>query len=215
MAQANPLLMLSNVRIVFPKLLKGQEEAFEGKGDPYYSASFLLSPDDKQIEAIKVAIREAAVAKYKDKADEMLKVFQVKDKLPIHDGAIKANKPYGGAFKGMLYVSARNNAKTNPAVAVYDNVQDPATGEARKITESTDPKFPYSGCYVNVFLNFFAYNSGGGEGVGASIAGVQFNADGERLAGGVTAKASDFKAVPPAAKAEAAKSGKGASGLFS
>lgn len=214
MAQSAPLFRLNNVRVVFPKLLKGQEEAFEGKGDPYYSASFLLDPSDPQIEALKTAIREAAVAKYKDKADEMLKVFQVKDKLPIHDGAIKANKPYGAAFNGMLYVSARNNAKTNPPVAVFDNVQDPATGQARAITEPTDARFPYSGSYVNVYLNFFAYNSGGGEGVGASIAGVQFHADGVRLSGGITAKASDFAAVPLAAKAEATKSGKGASALF-
>lgn len=214
MAQSAPLFLLSNVRIVFPKLLKGQEEPFEGKGDPYYSASFLLAPDDPQITGLKTAIRDAAVVKYKEKADEMLKIFQVKDKLPVHDGAIKASKPYGAAFVGKIYVSARNNAKTNPPVAVFDNVQDPATGNARAITEATDARFPYSGSYVNVYLNFFAYNAGGGEGVGASIAGVQFYADGERLSGGVSAKASDFAAVPSAAKTEAVKTGKGASALF-
>ena len=214
MATNDSLFLLKNVRIVFPKLLKGQEEAFEGKGDPYYSASFIIDPSDPQIAEIKKAIRDAAVAKHKDKADELLKVYQMKDKLPIHDGALKSSKPYGAAFAGKLYVSARNNAKTNPPVAVFDNVQDPATGQARAITEPTDARFPYSGSYVNVFLNFFAYNAGGGEGIGASIAGVQFHADGERLAGGVTAKASDFAAVPAQKKDEAAKSGKGAAALF-
>jgi hypothetical protein len=214
MTTSNPLFLLKNVRIVFPKLLKGQEEAFEGKGDPYYSASFIVSPDDPQIAGLKTAIRDAAVAKHKEKADDVLKVYQMKDKLPIHDGALKSGKPYGEAYKGKLYVSARNNAKTNPPVAVFDNVQDAATGHARAITESTDARFPYSGSYVNVFLNFFAYSAGGGEGVGASIAGVQFHADGERLAGGVTAKASDFAAVPAEKKEAAASTGKGAAALF-
>jgi len=214
MTTQQSLFLLKNVRAVFPKYFKGQEEAFEGKGDPYYSGSFILPPDHPQLGELKTAIRDAAVAKLKDKADEALKLYQMKDKLPVHDGVLKASKPYGAAFKGNMYVSARNNAKTNPPIPVYDNVQDPTTGQARVITDQTDSRAPYSGCFVNVYLNFFAYNAGGGEGIGASIAGVQFHADGERLAGGVTAKASDFAAVPPAAKADAAKSGKGAAALF-
>lgn len=208
------LLLLSNVRAVFPKFMAGQAEAFEGKGDPYYSGSFLLKPDDPQVEIIKAEQRRVAQAKYPQDWEERLKVYALKDKLVLHDGAMKAGKTYGAAFKGMLYVSGRNKATSNPPIPVYDNVIDPKTGEARVITAASDPHAPYSGCYVNVYLNFFAYNAGGGEGIGASIAGVQFHADGERLSGGATAKASDFKALPPAAKEAAAASGKGAASLF-
>lgn len=220
------MLLLSNVRIVFPKLLLGQEEAFTGRPgqpqqpgtnkDPYYSASFIIAPTDPQIAAIKAEIARVAQSKLKDNWEEMLKVFQAKDKLPIHDGLLKASKPYGAAFKGNLYVSARNNAKNGP-IPVYDNVNDPKTNEARIILSPTDPKFPYSGSFVNAYLNFFYYNQGGGEGIGAGICGVQFHADGERLGGGgMVAAAGAFKAAPPPAEVaqKAAATGQGAASLF-
>jgi hypothetical protein len=203
---------LNNVRITFPKLFEGQAEQFNNKGDAYYSASFLLSADHPDMPKLKAAIRAAATAKYGAKADDMLKEFQIKDKLPVHDGALKAAKPYGAAYKGLFYVSARNNAKTNPPVSVFDNVIDPATNAARSITSQADKHAPYSGCMVNAILNVFAYNRDGGQGVGASIVGVQFHADGERLAGGSVASADDFEAIVPP-KNEAAET-KGAASLF-
>lgn len=212
--QPQNLFLLKNVRAVFPKFHAGQAEAFEGKGDAYYNGTFLLEPTDPQVEALKEAIRDVVRKKHPQDWEERLKRYAARDKLPLHDGALKAGKPYGAAYKGKLYVSGRNNAKTNPPIPVYDNVIDPKTGEARIITSPTDPRSPYSGSFVNVFLNLFDYNQGGGEGVGASIAGVQFHADGERLAGGVTAKASDFQAVPAKAIEKAAESGKGAASLF-
>lgn len=206
--------LLTNVRAVFPKYFKGQEEAFDGKGDPYYSGSFLISPTDQQIAKVREEIVKAARRKLGEKAEEQLKVFSAKDKLPIHAGELKAGKPYGAAYKGLLYISGRNNARTNPPIPVYDSVTDPATGFARVIESAADPKAPYSGSYVNVFLNFFHYNAGGGEGIGCSIAGVQFHKDGERLAGGVVAAADDFKALPGTDAAKVAATGQGAAALF-
>jgi hypothetical protein len=138
-------------------------------------------------------------------------VFEAKDKLCLHDGDLKADKPYGAAYKGMLYVSARINASKGQPPGVFDNVVDTATGMARLITSPNDPKAPWSGCYVNVILNVFAYDAGGGQGIGASFSGVQFHKDGERLAGGAVASASDFQAFP-APKAEMAS--EGAKSLF-
>jgi hypothetical protein len=125
----------------------------------------------------------------------MLKILAAKDKLCLHDGDLKADKPYGAAYKGMLYISARNNARTGPPPVVFDNVKDPNTGQARAITSANDEKAPYSGCYVNVILSLFGYQQGGGEGIGAQILGVQFTKDGERLAGGGVAAADDFEAA--------------------
>ena len=207
-------IKLTNVRITFPKLFKGQEEAFENKGDPYYGASFLFEKNDPQLEKLRAGVVTAAKAKFGDKAEDMLRTFRAKDKLPVHDGVLKANKPYGAAYAGKLYLSARNNARTNPPIPVFDNVIDPATGKAREILSPTDPKAPYSGCYVTVFVNLFGYNAGGGQGVGASIAGVQFFKDGERLAGGVSSSADDYDAIPDESVAKVAESGKGASALF-
>jgi hypothetical protein len=206
-------LYLKNVRITFPKLLDGDAEQFDGKGDMYYSASYILAPDHPQLAEIKARIHAAAVAKFGDKAEDLLKVFAKKDKLPIHDGDLKSSKPYGAAYKDQLYISARNNARTNPPIPVYDNVKDAATGYARVITSKADSHFPYSGAYVNVHLNFFGYEAGGGQGVGASIAGVQWNRDGERLSGGVQASADKFEAAdvedvfPSEPKQDAPKAG--------
>jgi hypothetical protein len=205
---------LTNVRAVFPKYFKGQEESFQGKGDPYFSGAFIIEPTDKQVELVKAMIREVAEKKFGAKADSMLKIFAAKDKLPLHDGDAKADKPYGAAYKGKLFVSGRNNATKNPPIPVFDNVIDPATGKARRIELASDPKAPYSGCYVNVYLNVFYYNQGGGEGIGASILGVQICADGERLSGGVPATADDYQAVPEKAQSDVAASGKGAASLF-
>jgi len=204
---------LNNVRITFPKVFVGQEEAFGGKGDPYWSASFLLAPDHPDLPALKEAIKAAATAKWQSKADGHLRAAQAKDKLPVHDGDLKADKPYGAAYKGMLYVSARNNAKNGPAPSVFDNVIDTATGQAREIKSQQDKKAPYSGSYVNVILNVYAYQNEG-EGVAASIMGIQFHADGERLAGGVAAAAADFVAVPGKETEKAATTGQGAASFF-
>jgi hypothetical protein len=191
----NGKFKLDNVRAVFPKYFRGQEEQFEGKGDAYWNGSWILPRDHPQLPALKAKIKEAIEAKWPGKAAEMMKLFLAKDKLCLHDGDLKASKPYGAAYKGMLFVSARNNAKNNPPPSVFDNVKDPETGQARLITSANDAHAPYSGCYVNVMLNIFGYDQGGGQGVGAQILGVQFREDGERLAGGGVAAADDFSAA--------------------
>lgn len=204
---------LNRVRLTFPKLFPGQEEVYKGKGDPYWGASFLLDADHPDLPKLREAIKAAAMLKWPQKFDAELKAAQAKDKLPVHDGDLKADKPYGASYKGKLYVSARNNAKLGPAPAVFDKVIDPATGMAREIKSQSDPRAPYSGCYVNVILNLFGYQNEG-SGVAASIMGVQFEDDGERLAGGVQAKANDFAAVPDKAAEQAKAEGKGAAAFF-
>lgn len=211
--QTTTQVKLNKVRLTFPKLFPGQEETFGGKGDPYWSASFLLSRDHPDLPKLREAIKAAAMAKWPQKFESQLKAAQAKDKLPVHDGDLKADKPYGSAYAGQLYVSARNNAKTGPAPSVFDKVTDPATGMAREIKSQSDKRAPYSGCYVNVILNLFAYQNEG-EGVAASIMGVQFCEDGERLAGGVQAQAKDFEAIPDQTAKAAAADGKGAASFF-
>jgi ssDNA-binding protein len=209
---ATTTVKLNRVRLTFPKLFPGQEETFGGKGDPYWSASFLLPRDHPDLPKLREAIKAAAVAKWPQKFESQLKAAQAKDKLPVHDGDLKADKPYGASYKGMLYVSARNNAKSGPAPSVFDKVVDPATGMAREIKSAADKRAPYSGCYVNVILNTFGYQNEG-EGVAASIMGVQFEDDGERLAGGVQAQAKDFEAIPDKTADKAAE-GAGAAAFF-
>jgi hypothetical protein len=195
-------VVVRNVRITFPKLFSGQEEQFNNAGDPYWSASFLLDRDHPDLPALKAAIAEAAKEKWPQQADAMLKQFFAKDKLPVHDGDLKASKPYGAAYAGMLYISARNNAKSGEAPRVFAAELDPSTKERRKVTSANDAHAPYSGAFVDVKLNLFGYNQGGGQGVGASISGIAVRPGpdgkpfGERLSGGAPAAASDFEKIP-------------------
>jgi hypothetical protein len=207
------ILRLDGVRLTFPKIFDGQAEQYQGKGAKYYNASFIIDPAQQPevVKKIKDAVAAVAAEKFKDGAAAQLKVFSAKDKLPLHDGDLKADKPYGAAYKGKVYVSARNNADKNPAPPVFDNVKDPATGQARRITSPADAKAPYSGCYVNAQLELFYYKANGGEGIGASIRGVQFHEHGERLAGGGVASASDFAATDAV---EDTEEGADASSLF-
>jgi hypothetical protein len=195
---------LKDVVIVFPKVIRGLEEAFQGKGDPYFSASFIVSKGDANYNAMVVGLQAAAAKKWKEKAPAMLKVCAAKDKLALHDGDLKASKAYGAAYAGKFYVSARNNAVKSIAPVVVDNVNDPTTGKLRVITAPNDPHAPYSGAIVNAVLDLFAYQNEG-EGVAASITGIQFVRDGERLGGGGTLAPDAFEAIPeaPAAGASA------------
>ncbi len=203
---------LKEVVAVFPKVLRGQEEAFQGKGDPYWSSSFLVNKGDANYNAMVAGIKAAAEKKWKDKAQATLKVCAAKDKLALHDGDMKAGKAYGAAYAGKFYVSARNNALKSPAPVVVDNVVDPTKVDSkgkpqlRHITAMNDPHAPYSGAIVNVVLDLFAYQNEG-EGVAASITGIQFVRDGERLSGGGVLAPDAFEAIPEAAETAQATTG--------
>jgi hypothetical protein len=55
----------------------------------------------------------------------------------------------------------------------------------------------YSGCYGNISINFFPYNTLG-NGVSAGLQNIQKTADGESLGGGNVAPTSDFGGTDPA-----------------
>jgi hypothetical protein len=74
---------------------------------------------------------------------------------------------------------------------------------------------PYSGCYVNALVELWAQaHAEHGKRINASLMGVQFSKDGERLSGGATAAADDFDAIPQATQTAAASTGQGAASLF-
>jgi hypothetical protein len=59
---------------------------------------------------------------------------------------------------------------------------------------------PYSGCYVNAVIELWAQDNKFGKRINASLMGVQFLRDGQRLSGGGVASADDFQAIPEAAE---------------
>jgi len=176
-------LKLKNVRIAFCQNLwtPGVPTNATPGTKPAYSASFLIPKDDtKTIRMVQDAIQTAAKEKWKDKAGIMLKQAEAKDRTPLNDGDLKADK-YDG-FEGCMYFSARST-KTPPLV--INQKREP-------LAENSGILF--SGCYVNASFDLFGYTTGQ-IGVGAQLRGVQFVADGDAFAAGAPASADEFDEI--------------------
>lgn len=177
---------LNNVRLTFPSLF--ETGTVKGEDTGKYSATFLFAPDSAAAKAMNDAMIAVAKEKWAAKAGEVYKGLKAGDKLCVHDGATKSE--YEG-YDGMLYVNASN--KLRPPVV--DGNRTPLT--------ISDGK-PYSGCYVNAIVELWAQDNKFGKRINASLQGVQFLRDGERLAGGSVASEDDFEEIPEAVDARSA-----------
>ena len=164
---------LKDVRITFPVLFDAKQ--VNGQGDPKFSAAFLFPKDHPQKAEVERSLVEAAKTKWNDKAQDVLKALKAGDRLAMHDGDAKSD--YDG-YAGNFFVNASN--KIRPLVIGPDRA--PLTAANGK---------PYSGCYVNAIVEFWAQDNQFGKRVNASLLGVQFLRDGERLAGGGVAAVFD------------------------
>jgi hypothetical protein len=169
-------VVIKRARLAFPKIW--EPEQFGGTGEPACSAAFLLDPNEQrpEIEKIVAAIRQVAVEKWKDKAEDMLKSLKAKGDLCLHDGETKAE--YEG-FPGMKFVSARNAARP----VVVDRDKSPLT--------SADGK-PYAGCYVDASLDIWAQENKYGKRVNAKLLAIRFVDDGAAFSGGEGYSEADF-----------------------
>lgn len=173
-------IMLRDVRIAFASAIFTPESVRGGK--PRYSANFLLPPDHPQVDKINSAMKAVAKAKWGDDAAAIFKRLEKTDKLALHDGDLKSK--YAG-FAGNLYVAAASQEAVRPTVLHKDG-RTPIVASDGII---------YSGCYVNVSLEFWAQGqeSGFGERINAQLRGVQFLRDGESFGGGQAAEADEFE----------------------
>jgi len=190
-------LRLENVRFTFVQSLFDAKQV-QGQGEAKFSCTGLIPRDHPQLPVISAAIHAVAVAKWGAKADEMLKQLKAGDRLPLHDGDAKSQ--YEG-YAGNYFINASN--KMRPLVI----------GPTREILTAADGR-PYSGSYGNMIVQFWAQDNQFGKRINASLLGVQFVRDGDRLSGGGVAAADDFEAVPGAAQQAAVTSGAGAASLF-
>ena len=158
---------LSYAHIWEPKSINGGEEK--------YSVSLLIPKSDKAtVEKVKKAIEEAkteGVAKFGGKVPAVLK-------LPLRDG--DEERPDDEVYAGCYFVNA--NSKDKPHI-VDKNVQP--------VLNQSDV---YSGCYANVSVSFFAFNTNGNKGIACGLGNIQKIEDGEPLGGGSRPE-DDFAAV--------------------
>jgi hypothetical protein len=172
-------LTVKDVRIAYAQ---GVFEARSAKpGDKAkFGAAFLFPKDHPAVKELSAAVIKAANGKWGAKASEILAMLKAGDRLPIHSGDAKATS---AGYAGMLYLNAGNAIRP----LVLDANRSPLT--------ATDGR-PYSGCFVNCIVEVWAQDNQHGKRINASLLGVQFVRDGERLAGGSVATADDFEAIP-------------------
>ena len=172
-------ITIKYVRVAYAQGLFQARAAKPGDKEKY-GAAFLFPANHPAVKQLADATIRAAQAKWGDKAGEMLKQLKAADRLPVHNGDAKASS---AGYAGNLYLNAGNAIRP----AVVDGNRAPLTAADGK---------PYSGCYVNAIIEVWAQDNQHGKRINASLLGVQFVRDEERLAGGSVATADDFEAIP-------------------
>ena len=172
-------LTIKDVRIAYAQGIYTARAAKPGDKEKY-GAAFLFPANHPAVKEIAAATVRAAQAKWGAKADDMLKQLKAADRLPVHNGDAKASS---AGYEGNLFVNAGNAIRPT----VVDRDRSPLTAADGR---------PYSGCYVNAIIEVWAQDNQHGKRINASLLGVQFVRDGEKLAGGSTATADDFEAIP-------------------
>jgi hypothetical protein len=149
----------------------------------YFSGTYLLTPDsllqyqdDKgkptgkklpahaELEKICVQLTND---KWQKKGPAVLKAIKMTGKIFFRDGDTKPD--YEG-FPGTHFISSRSKVRPN----YFNQQKEPLTEEEGAL---------YSGCFVNVNLEAYAYTKGN-NGLGCRLRGVQKLRDGEAFGGG-------------------------------
>lgn len=161
---------LIDVRGSFLRLFEPSKSTEEGRET--YKANFLIDPSTpngrKTAKACEEALAEIKRLTWKEKAD---KVKIKEDRICYRDGesfvGAESGEIYDG-YEGMMVVVSANQSR--PTVI----------GRNREQLVEKDGVI-YSGCYVNAIVRFYAVTdqAKGGNGVFASLEGVQFVRKGE------------------------------------
>lgn len=176
-------IKLQNVRLAFPALFTA--EPFKPGDVPKFKATFLIPKDSEQCEEVEQAIKAVAREKWGAKADGIIKQIRGNpNKFCFQDGDDRA---YDG-YQGMMALSAKNALR-------------PTVVDANKAPLVEADGKPFAGCYVHAVVDFFAYDNSG-NGISASLMGVQFYREGDRFTGGGVASDDDFDDVTSGATAD-------------
>lgn len=164
---------LKNVRLSFPDLF--EPRAFKAGDEPKYKATLLIAKDDPQVEIVEKAILATATEKWGAKAASIIKgIRHNPNKFNFQDGDTKEYDGYAG------HMALSGSSKSRPLVIDRDKTP----------LGAADGR-PYAGCYVNASLEIFGYENSG-NGISASLKGVQFVKDGDAFGGGAPASPDEF-----------------------
>ncbi len=171
-------IRLNNVRVSYLNVFKAR--AMSAEQEPKFSAQIILPKDHAQVEEFKEKILKVA----KERFPKIVTGNKIPSKLkiPLRDGDAEFDEEEDLEVYGGCYFFNSNN-KQRPTALNRDRSQ---------IAE--EDNILYSGCYCNVIVDLYGYDTAGNKGVGAALMGVQFLRDGEAL-GGRGVSANDFDEV--------------------
>lgn len=154
------------------------EPAETPSGDMKYSASILISKNDKTGLAELEAAIQAAAQKGID-INKFSKAQAQHLRMPLRDGDKEFESgDRGPEYKGCYFLNA--SSKNKPGIVKAQKGAAPAP------IFDTDEFF--SGCYGRADINFFPYNQAGNRGVGVGLNNLMMVREGERLDGRMKAE---------------------------
>lgn len=167
--QLKTRIMIKNARASYANIF--QAKAINEGDDEKYSISLIIPKDDeKTIANINKAIenaKEVGKEKFGGKIPKNLKT-------PLRDG--DDEREDDEAYQGCYFM----NATTKRKPQVLDTVGQ----------RTDDPDEVYSGCYIHITVNFYAFAVSGNKGIACGLGNIMKAKDGEPLSGG-GAKAED------------------------
>lgn len=193
-------LLLKDVRCSFITL--GEPEYYGGqKTKPTdkrrWSATALIpagSPLRKQIDEMIDAI---AKEKWEKKWQSVMENVRADPKACCFvDGKRKDYEGYAGHW---ALTAHRNEDKGRPLV--YDSDKSPIYKPSNELYEGKAGRI-YSGCYVNMQIEFWCQDNNNGKAVRATLLGIQRQRDGDAFSGGVAPDPDAFEEITEGSDAE-------------
>ena len=193
MAQNSNHVVLKNVRLSYCNLLEPID--FNNQGSPKYRTDILIKKDDvKNINAVKNAIAASInYAKQDGGTFEKIDLSKLKNSgnwhSPLKDG--DALKSDDSNYKDCYFISAWNDPNGKKKMQIIRTNRQIIDKNTLNATDMI-----YSGCYVNIGIDFVAYAKLGKAGLCSIITNILTLEKGERLDGGMSAEeefANDFE----------------------
>lgn len=159
-------------RLSYPNLFTPRQA--NEQAAPKYSATLLIPKSDTTTVARVQAAIDAAVQDGVDRRVFKTAIDPAQSKYPpLRDGdkPNDSGEPRGPEFAGHWFISAKAGTQRKPFVV------------DQQLQPIIDENDIYAGCYVNMAVQFFAYENSGNKGISAALVGVQFAKDGDRLGG--------------------------------
>lgn len=167
-------------RVSFPNVFSARRMDETDQNSKAKFSITMLFPKATNIDVLKIAVRNAVLAKWPDEAKRPKNL-----RLPFRDGA---EKDYEGYGVDVIFCSATSTMKPG--------LVGPYGGPDGKVQAIIEPSEFYAGCYARATINAYAYEVKGNKGVAFGLRNIQKLRDGEPFSGRNKAE-NDFDAIEP------------------